>query len=180
LINNFLIDAGAQGLEIAAHMQKDFSFTEVISTALTAGFATNSTEVTDVLKAAAEANVASQLGAMVIGASDKFDFKQLLDTLASAGIAAEINLSDFFSKTNIAAQLGQNTVNAVATAGVNKLVYNQQPNMEDIAAESLGTTIGTEVGEAVGEKLDVERRHLGIYTDAEMMSARREVEEKAV
>jgi hypothetical protein len=139
-----MLDAGIQGIEIAAHMQKDFSFTEVISTALTAGFATNSTEVTDVLKAAAEANVASQLGAMVIGASDKFDFKQLLDTLASAGIAAEINLSNFFSKTNIAAQLGQNTVNAVATAGVNKLVYNQQPNMEDIAAESLGTTFGTE------------------------------------
>jgi hypothetical protein len=41
-------------------------------------------------------------------------------------------------------------------------------------------SLGTGAGEVVGEKLDVERRQLGIYTDAEMMSAKREVEEKAV
>jgi hypothetical protein len=117
---------------------------------------------------------------MIIGASDKFNFRELAATLSSAGIAAEINLTHFFSQTNIVAQAGQNTVNAVATAGVNKIVYHQQPNTEDIAAQALGTTIGTAGAEVIGEKLDVERRRLGIYTEAEIMATKREQEEKAV
>jgi hypothetical protein len=63
---------------------------------------------------------------------------------------------------------------------VNKLVYHQQPNLENIAAQALGTQFGTMAGEEISKELETERIKLRIFTQAEIMAMKRQEEEKAV
>jgi cell division protein FtsW (lipid II flippase) len=87
-----MLDAGAQGIEIAAHLQKGFSVTEMVQTSLTVGLspASATAGTLEIMKGAAEVNVLTQLTAMASGQVHSLDVRQLITTVAKAGAAAKI------------------------------------------------------------------------------------------
>ncbi|MDR3492677.1 MAG: hypothetical protein P4M12_11670, partial [Gammaproteobacteria bacterium] len=154
-----LLDAAMQGAACGVGLQDKFSISGVIETGVLGGFlaaAKGAAVANEARQAAAtrtmlamgKASVTSQLMEMSMGLRQKFDVKEVLTSMANGFANAKIEVPN---TGQFAGRIVGNAVTTLTGTAITSLVYRQDPNLQYMAAQLLGSTIGTEAGQMLSE-----------------------------
>ncbi|MDR3490885.1 MAG: hypothetical protein P4M12_02435, partial [Gammaproteobacteria bacterium] len=154
-----LLDAAMQGAACGVGLQDKFSISGVIETGVLGGFlaaAKGAAVANEARQAAAtrtmlamgKASVTSQLMEMSMGLRQKFDVKEVLTSMANGFANAKIEVPN---TGQFAGRIVGNAVTTLTGTAITSLVYRQDPNLQYMAAQLLGSTIGTETGQMLAE-----------------------------
>ncbi|MDR3490888.1 MAG: hypothetical protein P4M12_02450, partial [Gammaproteobacteria bacterium] len=154
-----LLDAAMQGAACGVGLQDKFSISGVIETGVLGGFlaaAKGAAVANEARQAAAtrtmlamgKASVTSQLMEMSMGLRQKFDVKEVLTSMANGFANAKIEVPN---TGQFAGRIVGNAVTTLTGTAITSLVYRQDPNLQYMAAQLLGSTIGSEAGQMLNE-----------------------------
>ncbi len=154
-----LLDAAMQGAACGVGLQDKFSISGVLETGVLGGFlaaAKGAAVANEARQAAAtrtmlamgKASVTSQLMEMSMGLRQKFDVKEVLTSMANGFANAKIEVPN---TGQFAGRIVGNAVTTLSGTAITSLVYRQDPNLQTMAAQLLGSTIGSEAGQMLSE-----------------------------
>ena len=168
-----LFDAGAQGIEMAMGLQSRFSLAELAASAASAGTANYASQsLTNALEAAAFVNITTQLVAMKTGGQKGFDLRQLMTTITTTAVMRQSGLGNVGNKVTVEQSL-HTVFNTFLTAAISGVINRKTPDLEELAADAIGTELGYMAGNRINSSLQP------VYDQAKQHVAAEKVKQKA-
>ena len=161
-------DAAVQGVAIHLGMQQRFSLSEVLETGISAGVGsamgrakdlTNLAEMGERVLAVSTAAAVTQLVEMQVGLRDKFDARAIA-LQASASLAAsyvDAKIENSFDGNPAMSSVTSEVVDTGVSALLGKGICHTPINIQNLAAQSIGSTVGHAAGGKLASILSVNK-----------------------